>query len=172
MPSATDREAMAVPPAADPNALLPGNSPLLKLVPATADETRQASVLNGHMWSGPLALPDYLRREEHLARQALAKEGGLTAFVLVDSSKPEGQRDILAACETLRKRALVAHGDGTVQDVVSHGIGSVFCRAEYRGRGYAQRMIKELRDVLERWQQEPGERACFNVLYSDIGKVI
>jgi hypothetical protein len=118
-----------------------------------------------------LTMPDYLRREEHLAQQNLSRGGGLTNFVLVDSTKPEDARDILAACETLRKRALVVEDDSEVQDVVSHGIGSVFCRSEYRGRGYAQRMIQELRSVLEQWQQEPGEKARFNVLFSDIGKV-
>lgn len=52
-----------------------------------------------------------------------------------------------------------------------HGVGSVFCADELRGRGYAGRMMKELGTVLKRWQQNAGVKSCFTVLYSDIGKV-
>ena len=59
-----------------------------------------------------------------------------------------------------------------MEEVVSHGIGSVFCRPEFRGKGYARRMMVELGGMLDKWQQKEGERAHFTVLYSDIGKVM
>ena len=58
-----------------------------------------------------------------------------------------------------------------MKDVVSHGIGSVFCNPEYRRRGYAQRMMEELGKMLDTWNQERGKKTEFTVLYSDIGKV-
>ena len=162
---------LQVPPAVSPALLPSSTSPTLKLIPANGNEARKASILNGEAWRGPLSLEDYLRREEHLWRQDLAKHGGCTLWVLVDTSLPQAERTVLAACETIRKRAILAEPGALVRDVVSHGIGSVFCRDEYRGRGYAQRMIQELRKALETWQQKEGEKAYFNVLYSDIGKV-
>lgn len=57
-----------------------------------------------------------------------------------------------------------------MQDIVAHGVGSVFCNPAYRGRGYAGRMMLELGKNLEVWQQEEGCKAHFTVLYSDIGK--
>ena len=91
--------------------------------------------------------------------------------MLVDISSAADSRTILASCETYRKRALVKRQDGQVREVISHGIGSVFCNPQLRGRGYAGRMFRELGKLLETWQQQEGQKADFTVLYSDIGKV-
>lgn len=108
-----------------------------------------------------------MRREQYLADQDLTRNGGITWWVLVDTAV--SPRRVLCGCETLRKKAFVAR-DGKVEEVVCHGIGSVFCPPENRGRGYAGRMMKELGRKLRTWQAE--ERPClFSVLYSDIGKV-
>lgn len=61
------------------------------------------------------------------------------------------QRRILASCETIRRRAFVGgggNGDGGVREGVVHGVASVFCKEEYRGRGYASRMMRELNGIL------------------------
>lgn len=58
-----------------------------------------------------------------------------------------------------------------MQDVISHGIGSVFCDPVYRGKGYAVRMLSELGKILDTWQQQNEDKADFTVLFSDIGKV-
>ena len=117
-----------------------------------------------------MPLSTYLRREMHLENQKFTKDGGITFWILVDSTLAPDDRPILASCESLRKRALVARA-GKVEDVVSHGIGSVFCNPEYRRRGYAQRMMQELGKKLDTWNQYDGKRTEFTVLYSDIGKV-
>jgi hypothetical protein len=72
---------------------------------------------------------------------------------------------MLCGCETFRKRALISRS-GKVQEVVCHGVGSVFCPREYRRRGYAHRMMYEVGKKLKTWQ----EGALFSVLFSDIGK--
>lgn len=66
---------------------------------------------------------------------------------------------------------MILQGNSAIKDITSHGVGSVFCNPEYRGRGYAHRMINELGKMLDNWQQKNDERASFTVLYSDIGKV-
>ncbi|KAJ9648110.1 hypothetical protein H2199_001887 [Coniosporium tulheliwenetii] len=126
-------------------------SPTLALVHPTKEELLQQSIKNGASWRGALSIEAYLRREDHLAQQELTKDGGITWWALVDTAAEK--RSVLSGCETLRKKALLAQ-DGTVKDVLCHGIGSVFCPLEFRRRGYAARMMKELGKKLQTWQAE------------------
>ncbi|KAI4135014.1 MAG: hypothetical protein LQ341_005936 [Variospora aurantia] len=159
--------------AMDTASLPASSSPMLQLVPANDTEFVQSSIMNAPSWKGPLNLDDYLEREAHLRKTDLNRHGGITAWILVDTVHPpsqKGTRRILASCETLRKRALVARKDGPAVETISHGIGSVYCPEAYRGRGYAQRMLTELAHILDTWQQREGEKGDFTVLWSDIGK--
>lgn len=144
------------------------DSPDLILVPATPSERIECIKLNSIAWKGPLDTETYVARENHLFSQRLTKDG-LTCWILVDAKEPEGQRTILSSCETYRKKAFVAHR-GRVEDTVAHGVGSVYSRPEFRGKGYASRMIRELSRKLDSWQTENGRRNPFSVLFSDIGK--
>ena len=157
-------------PSSAPN-LPPSDSPKLHLVHPTEDEKTATWTANGQVWRGQLSLPAYLRREVHLANQSFTKDGGITFWILVDTSSTANPRTVLASCETLRKRALIAKKGQKVQEVISHGIGSVFCDPEYRGKGYARRMLVELGKMLDTWQQQDGNKVDFTVLFSDIGKV-
>ena len=148
----------------------PSKSPHLALLHPTQEEKVETWKLNGASWRGTMPISIYLRREAHLEDQPFTKDGGITFWILVDTTLPPNKRPILGSCESFRKRALVARA-GTVEDSVSHGIGSVFCNPEYRGRGYAQRMIAELGKKLDTWNQKQGTKTDFTVLYSDIGKV-
>ena len=150
--------------------LPPSHSPNLALLHPTQEEKLETWKLNGASWRGTMSLPIYIRRETHLENQAFTKDGGITFWILVDSSLPPNERPILGSCESFQKRALVARA-GRLEHVVSHGIGSVFCNPDYRRRGYAQRMIEELGMKLDTWNQEHGKKTDFTVLYSDIGKV-
>lgn len=153
-----------------------GDSPTLALVHPTEEEQLIQSKLNGAEWRGALSPSAYLRREITLSQQALTKEGGITYWILVDTAlknnpldPDSGTRLPLASCETYRKKALVWR-DGKLHEVVSHGVGSVFCGQHLRGKGYAQRMMKELGKALQTHQTENKE-CLFTILYSDIGKV-
>ena len=153
-----------------------GNSPTIALVNPTEEEQLIQSKLNGAEWRGALSPAAYLRREATLSQQALTKDGGITYWILVDTAlennplDPEsGTRLPLASCETYRKKALVWQ-DGKLQEVVSHGVGSVFCGQHLRKRGYAQRMMRELGKTL-RTHQTDGKECLFTILHSDIGKV-
>lgn len=156
-------------------------SPALILTTATPDEAIECQRINGSSWKGPLTEDQYLRREHHLAQQDLTKDGGLTCWILVDRNEEPSRRTIFSSCETVRKIGLVATkpstasnaDDATVREVTVHGIGSVFCRREFRGRRYASRMMTELGKVLDTWQQGEagGHKGLFSVLYSDIGKM-
>lgn len=156
--------------AKDVPSLPAGDSPDLILVPATPEERISSIKLNSIAWKGPLDVDTYIARENHLYGQRLTRDG-LTCWLLVDRNEPEGQRTILSSCETYQKKALLAY-DGKVEDTATHGVGSVYCRPEFRGKGYAKRMLEELSERLDTWkmEKEPRGRALFTILFSDIGK--
>lgn len=156
--------------AKDVPSLAPGDSPDLILVPATPEERVASIKLNSIAWKGPLDVDTYIKRENHLYSQRLTRDG-LTCWILVDRNEPEGDRTILSSCESYQKKALLAY-DGKVEDTSTHGVGSVYCRPEFRGKGYAKRMLEELSTKLDTWNMEkqPRGRALFTILFSDIGK--
>ncbi|EMD61714.1 hypothetical protein GGP41_004303 [Bipolaris sorokiniana] len=153
-----------------------GDSPSLALVHPTDAEKLIQFKLNAEEWCGALKLPAYLRREDVLAATEMTRDGGISYWILVDTSLPNNPLDPqsrtrlpLASCETYRKKAWVWQ-DGTLKEVICHGVGSVFCANHLRKRGYAQRMMTELGEMLKTYQTEDGTECLFSVLYSDIGK--
>lgn len=167
------------------DALPSAEHPDLVLTESTRAELQHVWGLHHPMWGPALKTEDYLAREEFLMTVPLAKNGGVTHWILTDRNAPPDNRPIYASCESLRKRALASRlgPDGpVVQDGIAHGIASVFTNPQYRGKGYASRMMKELGPKLAEWsegrkgpkedqKQENGTtRSLFSVLYSDIGK--
>ncbi|KAI4727255.1 hypothetical protein E4T49_04991 [Aureobasidium sp. EXF-10728] len=138
----------------------------VELTQPTHEEAVQQTRLNSTEWKGALSLDAYLGREEHLGKQKLIRDGGLTPWAL--TTKEGSPRAVLSSCETIHKKALVVQ-NGQVKEVICHGVASVFCPPEYRGKGYAGRMIKDLGERLQNWQTD-GHDCLFSVLYSDIGK--
>jgi len=144
--------------------------PSLILRPATLQEIDHIHELNSAAWAGDLTVQQYHAREHTLSSQPLTRKGGLRNWVLVDPNDEKQQ--ILSSSETIRKAALVAtpSADGeahsSVEQVVAHGIGSVFTPPKQRGHGYAKTMLTLLAETLKK---ENG--SGFSVLYSDIGKV-
>ncbi|PSS02159.1 hypothetical protein BD289DRAFT_271806 [Coniella lustricola] len=168
------------------------NSPDLVLTESTEGELLHVWGLHFPMWGGPLKRDEYLKREEFLMTVPLAKNGGVTHWILTDKHGVPDQRPIYASCETLRKRALCsqlgADGEVIVHEGTAHNIGSVFTNPSYRGKGYASRMMSDLGEVLKEWsvgrkkkptkEEEAADKAAnkivtrslFSTLYSDIGK--
>ena len=144
-----------------------GKSSNIELTQPTHEEAVDQTRLNSKEWKGALSLSAYLGREEHLGKQKLIRDGGLTSWALV--TKDGTPRAVLSSCETIRKKALVVQ-NGQIRETLCHGVASVFCPPEYRGKGYAGRMIRDLGEKLQNWQTE-GQDCLFSVLYSDIGKV-
>lgn len=154
--------------------ILPGASSTdLHLTHPTPEEYLEICKLNSNEWKGILPIETYLEREQHLLSAPLARDGGITHWILVSKNDQPNARAILASCESLRKPALISQ-NGNLQYVLTHGIGSVFCDPTYRGKGYAGRMMREVGEKLRTWQIDaklPGhENVGFSILYSDIGK--
>ncbi|KAK7535932.1 uncharacterized protein J3D65DRAFT_646245 [Phyllosticta citribraziliensis] len=151
------------------DALPPSDAPSIALVEPTEEEKWAQWTLNGNSWKGALSLEGYCRREQHLANQDCTKNGGQSWWVLVDTACQGPRRRVLSGCETFCKPAVVAQ-NGKTTDVIVHGVGSVFCPPEHRGRGYAGRMLEELGKRLPTWQTSEKRKCLFSILYSDIGK--
>ncbi|RFU32067.1 hypothetical protein B7463_g4244, partial [Scytalidium lignicola] len=156
--------------------LLPdANAPSLHLSHPTEEEKLATWKQNYVNWGVALSEEEYIGRERYLQTVPLNRDGGVTHWILVDKTLSPNNRAILAVCESLCKRALVKHkGTGQVKEIITHGIGSVFCNPQYRGRGYASRMLRELGETLRIWQLDASikgrEECAFSVLWSDIGK--
>ncbi|KAK4126529.1 hypothetical protein N657DRAFT_569372 [Parathielavia appendiculata] len=154
------------------------SSPQLILTHPTPAERTHTWKMTYPMWGGALTEHDYLAREAYLTTVPLARDGGITHWILTVADAAPDRRPILSSCESLRKRAVVCRGggdgDGKVKEGVAHGIASVFTEPRFRGRGYASRMMREVGERLRGWQAGGGGngdgRSLFSVLYSDIGK--
>ena len=146
------------------------NSPDLHLSHPTRSECIKIWTNTSASWRDSLTLPDYLQESLFLTTVPLARDRGLTTWVLVDKNLPQDRRPILCSCESFLKRSLRSDTDGEVEDVVVHGIASVFCPPEYRRRGYAARFMTEVTKTLCIWQSDQA-KVVGSVLYSDIGKI-
>ncbi|GAP88196.1 putative lysine acetyltransferase protein [Rosellinia necatrix] len=144
----------------------------LHLAHPTGDECVKISTNTFALWGDSLELSEYLEESLVLAAVPLAKDGGMTRWVLVDKRLAPNERPLLCSCETFYKRSLASDSQGKVKEAIIHGIASVFCPEEYRQRGYAARLMKELAGVLCTWQSGDSQaKVVGSVLYSDIGKV-
>ncbi|KAK8022194.1 hypothetical protein PG993_012961 [Apiospora rasikravindrae] len=155
-----------------PTIELPADSPDIHLSPQpTPEECIQIWTATAASWKDSLTLPEYIAEAQYLATAPLARDGGMTRWILVNKKLPHGQRQIFCSCETFQKRALVSDERGNVEEGIVHGVASVFCPPEYRGCGYGSRLMKELAKILQHgWQPEYGNKSIGSVLYSDIGK--
>ncbi|RYP86817.1 hypothetical protein DL769_000662 [Monosporascus sp. CRB-8-3] len=153
-----------------PTIELPGSeSPDLHLSQPTPEECTQIWSNTAASWKDSLTIPMYLVEAQYLTTVPLAKDGGMTTWVLVDKKLLPNQRQVFCSCESFRKRSLTSDERGNIEEGLVHGIASVFCPSEYRGRGYGTRHMKELAKILHGWQSEYG-KSIGSVLYSDIGK--
>jgi hypothetical protein len=145
------------------------NSPDLILCHPTEDEHVAIWNDTSAAWTDTLTPSAYLEESLFLTTVPLARNGGMTTWILVRRGLAPSERQILCSCETYRKRSLTSGVEGKVSEKTVHGIASVFCSPLYRSRGYAGRMMRELAKELYNWQTDRFPCAG-TTLYSDIGK--
>jgi hypothetical protein len=150
--------------------LPPSDSAFLCLDHQTEEERRTIWRNTAASWKDCLDLATYLTESQYLTTVPLAENGGMTTWISVDKRLPPDHRFILCSCESFRKRWIASDAAGKAEENIVHGIASVFCPPEYRGKGYAARHMREMAQVLRKWQSDDG-RPIGSVLYSDIGKI-
>ncbi|KAI1369271.1 hypothetical protein F5Y08DRAFT_325344 [Xylaria arbuscula] len=138
----------------------------LVLTHPTPSEQEQTWRLNHGEWGGPLDLEAYLKREPFLASTALGANGGMMHWILSETASTDGPRNVLASCETIRKRVLYAPppsprngANDQVREGLAYGIGSVYTYPEFRGKKYAARMLRELGEVLKTWPEKEEHKS-------------
>ncbi|KAL4957554.1 hypothetical protein BDW69DRAFT_156091 [Aspergillus filifer] len=143
--------------------------PAFCLAHPTDAENKKIWALTSNAWKDALPVDGFLEESAYLMTVPLAKDGGMTQWILVDGNLPPNKRRILASCESFYKRSWISDPDGNVTDALTHGVASVYVDAKLRGQGYATRLMKELAKTLPSWQTE--KTTCVaSVLFSDIGK--
>lgn len=148
-------------------------SPNLIITYPTIPERTRTWTATHPNWGGALTLQNYLERENYLLDIPLARNGGLTQWILTEDSAAAStaiERPVLSTCDTLRKRALFRGKDGVVREAWAHGVGSVFTYPEYRGKGYGAKLMSLLGETLAKRQREKEGEAVCSILFSDIGK--
>ncbi|KAF4126509.1 hypothetical protein GMORB2_0245 [Geosmithia morbida] len=123
------------------------------------------------LWGPAMTVDAYLAREQSQLDIPLARDGGLSQWILTEAGSSAGDdRPILSSCETLRKRVLVRSPDGLVREATSYGVASVFTPEDQRRRGYARAMMARLAGVMRGRNAREPDSALLSVLFSDIGK--
>lgn len=144
------------------------NSPSITLTTPSPSEQLEIWTATHAPWGPGLTLQQYIDREEYLVNIGLARNGGLSPWMLTTTDSP---RSVLSSCETLRKRVIYRDPKtGTVKEVLGHGVASVFTYDQCRGKGYASKMMQLLGEHLAAQQAAKDGDAQLSVLYSDIGK--
>ncbi|RSM00704.1 hypothetical protein CEP52_008985 [Fusarium oligoseptatum] len=150
--------------------LPPVSSPSLILANPTSEERLRIWKATHPHWGPALTIEDYVRREDDNLEAPLARDGGVTSWILTDGNLPANERPILSSCETYKKRALVSSKEGAIREGIAYGVASVFTFIECRGKGYASKMMSLLAEELRGRQQKNQGDADFSVLWSDVGK--
>jgi hypothetical protein len=146
-------------------------SPNLILTTPNQDELIEIWTSTQPSWGAALSVQGYIEREKSQVEIPLARNGGLSRWILTDESSGSSNRPVLSSCETLRKRGLVRDPtSGEIKDVTVHGVASVFTDDKFRRKGYAGAMMGRLGDALQAMEKDQAGSAHFSVLYSDIGK--
>ncbi|KAL6160550.1 hypothetical protein ACJQWK_02188 [Exserohilum turcicum] len=67
-------------------------------------------------WADSLPLPVYMEESLFLTTVPLARDGGVTPWILVHKDELPNQRHILCSCESYIKRTLTSDSKGTISD--------------------------------------------------------
>ncbi|QRV75288.1 protein phosphatase 2 (formerly 2A), catalytic subunit [Ceratobasidium sp. AG-Ba] len=133
-------------------------------------------------WARWLGLDGYLRKEERLEKLEHANKGKLVTWVLVSAEDPESL-DILSTCTTYRRDILTLPPNETKAiSGTGYAIASVFTPSQFRGKGYATRMMGLLHFAIAHpsgvpsfpasWGELPKQidiPGVVSVLYSGVG---
>ncbi|OMJ27730.1 hypothetical protein AYI69_g2830 [Smittium culicis] len=138
------------------------------LVEALTKEQKEKTFSNTYKnWGASLMEQEiYMDRERLAAVQDLTKEK-LTHWLygpkLAFEKNPK-MLDFYASIETIARKMFIKRcGSSKVQEIDVFSITKVFCCEEYRSKGHATRMLKDLYEILK----NKGEASD---LYSDIGR--
>lgn len=130
-------------------------------------------------WGRGLTKEQYLAREQHLGSQPPCQNKNISYWRLEILDEATGEWKMASSCETLNRPAFYKVKGKPVQETTSISIGAVFTPEEYRGKGYARKLLNH---VIEQFDIKDGDfkhhfeslndeqfQNSFSVLWSDVG---
>lgn len=88
-----------------------------------------------------------MHREEHMARQSLAQNGGLRIWLVHIANDPY---NIIGTCKTIHRDLLVRDGESReVRKEKGYVVGGVVTDKRYRGQGIASFLLNGVKDWLD-----------------------
>jgi GNAT superfamily N-acetyltransferase len=129
---------------------------------ATAEQRAQCYKLAAIAFKHPLSTPDFLQREEFLSSLPLTCGSGSWIWCLASHNDP---MKILATCRTLHRDLFVVDTAG-LQEKQGYCISSVITHPEYRKKGLASNLLKNVSD----WMDGDGQAAA-SFLYTSVESV-
>jgi GNAT superfamily N-acetyltransferase len=122
---------------------------------------------NSTSWAGKLTIDDYIGRESVNGSGDLSRDGGIRywGFTALPTDGGNGDQEIYAAVESIRKPVVVKTSDSGFSLEWSYAAASVFTPAKYRGKKIAAWMMRRLGE----WFDSEEANCRFSVLYSDVG---
>ncbi|KAH6854918.1 hypothetical protein B0I37DRAFT_42614 [Chaetomium sp. MPI-CAGE-AT-0009] len=128
---------------------------------ATPEQRQLSWKLCGQSWASPMSIDDYVEREQHMADHEPNRDGGCQYWVLSLKGYP---RQVIASCETMRKRMLISDGGGSpAREGRGYAVANVYTNPSYRRQGMAAFLLRRV-------QEQMGPNSDCSVLYSDSGR--
>ncbi|KAK3298543.1 uncharacterized protein B0H64DRAFT_385458 [Chaetomium fimeti] len=128
---------------------------------ATLEQRQLSWKLCGQNWASPMSIDDYVDREQHMADHELNRDGGCQYWVLSLKGYP---RQVIASCETTRKRMLISDGGGSpTREGHGYAVANVYTNPSYRRQGMAAFLLRRV-------QERMDTNSDCSVLYSDSGR--
>lgn len=138
-----------------------------------AADIKETQLRNHVEWGGGMTIDQYLLREKGCRVRLTSESTRMTNWAL-QVKNDRGEWEIVSACETQRRQAYLKVKGQPVETTINQSIGAVFTAEQYRGKGYAAKMLEAVTKVLKTWQlpenlSEEAKDHVLLTLWSDVG---
>lgn len=152
----------------------PPAGPSLKMVPATSEEE---FLIRKRRWMPPYTLSGFIALEQQIAscgaKQWISFEDGLDKL---QDKQHLAERNIVGSFKTASRRALLAtrstDNQVRIEEIQCKLMSSLFVFEEFRRKGFAQKMMRDMKTVIQAPNAAQNEDLRFLYFYSIVGKVL
>ena len=152
----------------------PSEGPALKMVPATTEEE---FLIRKRRWMPPYTLNGFIALEQQIA--ACGAKQWISFEDRLDQLQDEqhfAQKNIIGAFKTASRRVLLAtrsaENQVRVEEIHCKLLSSVFVFEEFRRKGFARKMMQDVKTVIQAQNVAQNEDLRFLYFYSIVGKVL
>ncbi|VVT54245.1 uncharacterized protein SAPINGB_P003979 [Magnusiomyces paraingens] len=142
---------------------------ILKQVDSPEDLTAAGRIQHGQ-WYNQISFDKFNDKVKFIS-STYSKPLDSTQWVLLDSETPtkdNGQLNILSSLVLFPRPVTVVEKGKAPQEVISPSIMAVVTPPEYRGKGYASHLLREITKIID--QQAKDNKVNFSTLWSEVGE--